>query len=91
MLYSPCELCSLVPHSVVLWRERECLSVVCVRYGARGLFRIRCIVSGVKLYDALRPLPLIQANAQLPPAQHLAIERLTYSHRVTRLCHSHTR
>ena len=89
MLYSPCELCSLVPHSVVLWRERECLSVVCVRYGARGLVPVYCF--GCEIYDALRPLPLIQANAQLPPAQHLAIERLTYSHRVTRLCHSHTR
>ena len=89
MLYSPCELCSLVPHSVVLWRERVSVCGVCAVRSA-GLFR--CIVSsGVKLYDALRPLPLIQANAQLPPAQHLAIERLTDSHRVTRLCHPHTR
>ena len=88
MLYSPCELCSLVPHSVVLWRESVCLWCVC---GTERGVLFRCIVSGVKFTTLLRPLPLIQANAQLPPAQHLAIERLTYSHRVTRLCHSHTR
>ena len=88
MLYSPCELCSLVPHSVVLWRERVSVCGVCAVRSA-GLVPVYCF--GCEIYDALRPLPLIQANAQLPPAQHLAIERLTYSHRVTRLCHSHTR
>ena len=41
MLYSPCELCSLVPHSVVLWRERVSVCGVCA-VRSSGLFR--CIV-----------------------------------------------
>ena len=54
MLYSPCELCSLVPHSVVLWRESVCLWCVC------GTERRVC--SGVLFFL----LPLVQTVSVAP-------------------------